>query len=65
MAGRRAQKAVAAGEACTLADLAEAGSAVEDLEAVGDFAGRVRARETCEHKRFQAWRNEYVACDEE
>lgn len=45
MAGRRAQKAVAAGEACALADLAEAGSAVEDLEAVGseDFAGRVRS----------------------
>jgi len=44
MAGRRAQKAVAAGEVCTLADLAEAGSAVEDLEVVGseDFADRVR-----------------------
>jgi hypothetical protein len=44
MGGRRAQKAVAAGEACALADLAEAGSAVEDLGAVGseDFAGRVR-----------------------
>jgi hypothetical protein len=44
--GRRAQKAAAAGEACARADLAEAGSAVEDLaveDLAADFAGRVRS----------------------
>jgi hypothetical protein len=40
--GRRGQKAVAAGEACGQADLAEAGSAEAEDSVAAVFAGRFK-----------------------